>query len=222
MADIGSIVTDHWGPLILATGALGTAAFGIVEGLKGWGRVGAAGFGKIPETLGPLMEALGVAYGPDVDRLLEGQYRQGRGTGDLPRTLRQGVRIGLTPENATALADFVGVVEGSLLKRAARELKKGEEMDPARRAVLGRFELAVDARIDAALALAEGRYVSVARVLASAIALVIAGVVGAALSGWAGLGLSILVGIAAVPLAPVAKDLVSALNAAAEALKARK
>ena len=45
-------------------------------------------------TLDPLLPALRIAYGKDVMELLRAQYRSGRVTGDLPRTLRQGVRIG--------------------------------------------------------------------------------------------------------------------------------
>lgn len=74
--------------MVLAAGALGTAAFGIVEGLK-WTRLGELGFSKIEETLGSaLMPALKVAYGPQYVSLLRAQYRQGRGKGELPRRSR--------------------------------------------------------------------------------------------------------------------------------------
>lgn len=55
-------VIEEIGKIILATGALGTAAFGIVEALK-WTRIGEAGYGSINKVLGPIMDTLNVAYG---------------------------------------------------------------------------------------------------------------------------------------------------------------
>ena len=78
---------------ILATGAVGTAAFGIVEALK-FTPLGLAGYRRIPSTLGaPLMDAVGKAYGSGTRELLHGLYRQDRKSGKLAKTLRQGVGI---------------------------------------------------------------------------------------------------------------------------------
>jgi ethanolamine transporter EutH len=89
--------------------------------------------------------------------------------------------------------------------------------------VLGRFELAVDARIDAALTLAQSHYAGAQRCVASLIALAIAVAVGFWMRTTQPHFLlkSVLVGIAAVPLAPIAKDLVSALQAATTALRTK-
>lgn len=101
--------------VLAAVGALGTAAFGIVEGLK-WTRLGVAGFDQIEVTLGPLLDSLKVAYGRRYGQLLRGQYLGD--SRELKRTLRQGVRIGLNESNAIRLARFVGV------PRKAKELKE--------------------------------------------------------------------------------------------------
>jgi hypothetical protein len=224
------MLLDSLGDLVLATGALGTAAFGIVEALKRTSMIGEAGFPAIPRLLGEaLMGALRKAYGPEVEDLLRAQYR-----GDLEalaKVLRQGMRIGLTPSNAEAIATTLGVVDAATLKAAATGLETGQELPPELRNALGRFELAADARIDAALALARDRYARSAKITASLFALVVAVVVAVFIA----LGppdpnvgppvqvvlTGILVGLAAVPLAPVAKDIAAALKAATEALKAR-
>ena len=88
---------ENLGTIVLATGALGTAAFGIVEALK-WTRLGEAGFRAILKVLGPIIELLRTAYGPDFQNLLRAQYRGDQR--DLTRVIRQGVRVGLTAANA--------------------------------------------------------------------------------------------------------------------------
>ena len=218
--------------MVLAAGALGTAAFGIVDGLKATA-IGAAGFARLSAMLGPLKTALAKAYGNEFLKLLEAQYRDGRGAGPLPRTLRQGARIGLTKDNATEIVTFVGegIVKSSELVIIAEKIAAGWKLEDTERGLLARFELAVDTRIDAAVALAEQQYVLVTRWWASGIAIVLA-----LIAAWA-LGTQspdfllwekslfikgLIVGLVAVPLAPIAKDVASALQSATKALKARK
>lgn len=206
---------ENIGTIILATGALGTAAFGIVEALK-WTRLGEAGFGAILKVLGPIVQLIQTAYGPDYERLLRAQYRGD--ARDLTRIIRQGARVGLTPENATRAAEFLGMVDGASLAEAARQVVQGQELTAQLRNVLGRFELAVDARIDAALMLAQNQYVGATRGSASIIAILIAIIVGMYL-GKEYFVQAMLVGVAAVPLAPIAKDLVNALQSASKAIR---
>ena len=88
---------EHLSTAVLAAGALGTAAFGIVEGLKVFPWLAEAGFVVIRRLLSPIENALDVAYGADSMRLLKAQYRGD--TAELVRVIRQGVRIGLKPES---------------------------------------------------------------------------------------------------------------------------
>lgn len=220
--------------MVLATGALGTASFGVVDGLK-WTRLGESGFPTIKKLLGPeLMRALHYAYGKGYEEFLRAQYRDGRGKGEIGRTLRQGIRIGLYNMSDVDIDKLVAQLPGvnaDALKAAAKVLKSGETTPPTdeQRQALARFELAVDARIDAALALAEDRYVGAARGAASIFSVVFALIVGfiLGLSGggigslWQTVGLSVLIGIAAVPVAPVAKDVATALSSAEQALRRR-
>lgn len=218
--ELSTIVADYPGTTVLAIGALGTAAFGIVEGLK-WTWIGLYGFRQIKDLLGePVMKALAIAYGPEYMRLLKAQYRANRTADALPTTLRQGARVGLTPETAEELAKQVGVVGGEDLRRVASTACKGVELESADRNILARFELALDARVDAALALADDKYVGGVRITASVVAIFIAWLVGqsANVDLWAWL----VVGIVAVPVAPIAKDVASALQSASKALPGRR
>lgn len=225
----------HVTELVLATGALGTAAFGIVEGLKPLPFIGEAGFDAIPRTLGDAVRTLEQAHGPTWESVYRGLYR-----GDQPelaRLLRQGVRVGLTQQNAPAvgaalfgagapeIADLVRVT--AHLYAAAVEQGTGEAATTdAERRALGRFELAIDARIDAALAIARQQYASRARVAAFLVSLGIALVTAFLIgdgdgAGWPPWLVALLVGVAAVPIAPIAKDVASGIQAAAKALRGR-
>jgi hypothetical protein len=218
--------------MILAAGALGTAAFGIVDGLKATA-IGAAGFPALTAMLGPLKTALAKAYGDEYLELLKAQYRDRRGTGPLSRTVRQGVRLGLTKDNAAQLATFLGegIVDRSSLAGIAEKIATGVKLTDSERGLLGRFELAVDTRIEAAVALAEEKYKLTTQWWASGTAVALA-----LIAAWA-LGTQkpdflvwekvlfikgMIVGLVAVPLAPIAKDVASALQSATKALKARK
>ena len=114
----------------------------------------------------------------------------------------------------------MGVVEEQALQEVAEALQTGKPLSEEQRGVLGRYELALDARIDAALALANSRYIGSIRGLASLVAIAIALIV-----GWiqnVSLITAFIAGLAAVPIAPMAKDLAGALQAAAKALPGKK
>ena len=250
----------------LAIGALGGASQGIVDGLfKAFTWFDSAGFERIfavggkeggrrffpthKATLDPLLPALKIAYGKDVMELLRAQYRSGRVAGDLPRTLRQGVRIGfgmMEVESITSVAVELGVsADMATLAAKAIDSARRQRSDPSQvqqaksrddlarslqppitdeqRAAMARLETMIDARIDAALALADRQYVSQTKFLGTFVSLIISFSVGGSMGLWTkeGWGWCLLVGLAAVPLTPVAKDLSTAIQEAAKALKAR-
>jgi len=182
------------------------------------------GFGRITGVLGSvLMAAIERAYGRDGRDFLEALYRKDRIKGDLGKTLRQGLRVGLAPDNAQDLAAQFGVVEGEALQAAARKLQAGQDLEDEERGIVGRFELAADARIDAALALSDSVYTGTMRLLASVVALALAIIAGATLPGGLDQNLTraLIVGVAAVPLAPIAKDLATGFKQARTAIGTR-
>lgn len=251
MTDPATILSSNLSTTVLAIGALGTAAFGIVDGFKLIPWIDQAGFehlfsaGRIGfrspwsarwahSNLDPLFPALKRAYGDDVMNLLKLQYRAGRSKGDLPRTLRQGVRIGfsfmdkdeiekiavklglpraISQRAANAVATFSAVRPPATGQTAVAVAAPSDE----ERAAMANLETAIDARIDAALVLAESQYVTQTKVLALVVSLVIALVVGYLLDQQP--VISLVVGLVAVPLAPIAKDLATALQSAVTALK---
>jgi len=210
--------------LVTAAGALGGAAFGIVEGLKST-PIGTIGFKVFKVQLGVIWTSLSGAYGSSYESLLEAQYQGNHD--DLLRTLRQGVRIGLTAGNAKQNAKELGdgLIDGQKLENAATKIHGGQDLTPDEQHVLSRYELAVDARIDAAMTLALNKYAESLRIIAMLVALRVALGVGWLYSltptGLDDVGetmlLAAIVGIAAVPLAPIAKDLATAIQAAAQA-----
>jgi hypothetical protein len=217
-------VVGNLSTFIAGAGALGTACFGIIEGLK-WTSLGEAGFGQIKKYLEPdLFDALRIAYGPDYEKLLRAQYRQDSQTqAGIAKTLRQGVRIGLTSANASSIARFLGTVDPSALTAAAGSVANGSDLTGDNRTAIGRFELAVDARVDSALSSANDVYLGTIRCAAALLAIGIAelAVIIPGVGGGATWGMALVLGVVAVPFAPIANDLIGALQAATKALKAR-
>ena len=246
----------QWETLLAAiggVGALGVAAYGVVEAFgkafvvpagKASAPWGLPYFGfvevrRLATTLGPAMK---LAYGDDYLQILAQQYRDGRGKGAAPDTLKQGVRLALpfmSVAEAKALIDTVwglggsagpgGVAPSEALARAlvdekAARLAGGDPQadaaaNEAAATLAGRFSLALDTRIDAAFTIAEQRYQSWAKIWAgvTAIALALAFDLFFFKNNEVPWPVAILVGLVAVPLAPVANDLVSSLSAAAKA-----
>src|SRR5262249_11092941 len=89
---------------------------------------------------------------------------------------------------------------------------------------LGQFDTALSAVLDAAYERGDQKYRNAAKVLAMIVAMVMAGLAGYFFfgGGWQTVGKALLVGLAATPLAPIAKDLASSLQAAAGAVGAIK
>jgi len=248
MMETASMV-ENLGTTVLAVGALGTASFGVVDGLKLLECVDLAGFKRIfcgavstevepaarpaGATLDGLLPALEAAYGQDALTLLKAQYRCGRDKGDLPRTLRQGVRIGFGLMDAAQISRSVQAIgipkqaadAGAEALVAERDAVSSVPNDTAgampsdhERSAIARIESALDARIEAALSLASLDYVAKLKVMATFVSLVIAAGVNWCLGGeWP---IAVVVGLAAVPFAPIAKDLATAIQEASKAMKA--
>jgi hypothetical protein len=200
------------------------------------------GFGAVKSAIRPLRPALEVAYGANSLEILAQQYRAGRSQGKAADTIRQGVRLGLPFMPVADAAKVIGGVwnmGGALSTQLAAALQApgaggsppptpagaaSGAVDPTQ-ALAGRFATALDARVYAAFALADERYESQAKLLSGLVAVLLAlgfnyglgaGLPGHAKFSWF---LAIGIGIVAVPLAPVAKDLSSSLQSALTAFK---
>lgn len=271
-ATVATQLIEHAGAVILATGAVGTAASALVDASRGLlpnGGVSACGYRHIRDVYDALEPALSVALGRSWEPVLRGYWLNGTPHEQQINTVIAMVRLGLNDDNPQALLDRLlntsapGVklasseasapapVEVASLKDAVRLIKNPpappsvepdvamtlEAVEPevtlaeALRTqqafdALGRFDALVRARLEAAFELAAHDYRAKARLSAAAVSLGLALACGAAFAyaddtvpeGVVFAGAAIL-GLLAVPLAPIAKDLTSALRAASDALK---
>lgn len=221
---------------VVAAGALGTAAFGFVEALKAKRFIGLAGMRELRAALeepaqGVLMRMLKDVYGDEAfDALLAATYR--RGPSDTSEFLRNGLRLGLTAnvagEQPAELARALGQ-SGDALKRAYTLLARAdvselsEEQLLAQRKVIGQAELVIDARVEAAVCHADAVLAGRKRWIAGVFAF--SASIGVTVLSQdpspSALAKAFLIGIAAVPVAPITRDLVSLLQSARDALRGR-
>lgn len=218
--------------MITASGALGTAAAGMVETQKGsWG-IGELTRDDLVDTLGvDGWELLEDSYGRGTLSLLQGSFRQG--SESLRSVLRAGLRLALRPANVPTFVRWLRLdrrvteeeVTG-LATALAGDGGLGTLEAPSRRA-LGEIELRIDALVDAAVATASDRYRARMKRLAGSVAIAIGAFVGFAMMvGYREYGLGtflqgVLIGVLAVPVAPIAKDLTSSIVTVRDALSRR-
>lgn len=217
------LISQNLGETALAVGALGTAAYGLVDASKAlWGGVSNAGFGHILRGLKPYGAAIDLAAGPGWPDMLRAHWLNGRSKDDQKGVAKALIRLGLAVETAEPLARAARVDAAGLIAVAGK-IAKGEALGDSDFNVLGRFDAMLEAQLDAAFEQADQQYRSAARGLAAAASVALALVALAAQSGGAltsdQIWLGVFVGVVAVPLAPVAKDLSSALNAAVKAVR---
>jgi hypothetical protein len=206
--------------LIAATGGLGLAAMSLVDAFKAipGGGVSRIGFDHIRKVLKLFDAVLARAVGPEWETVILSHWINGRPRDEQIGVIRSLLRLGLNADTAGQLAR-IGNVDEKALSDAAGKLVKGAALSEAEINLIGRVEAAVEARLDAAFDLADQAYRNLSRVLAGMIAVILAVVAALMLTKPSQWGAAILVGLLAVPIAPIAKDLVSALTAAARAVK---
>ena len=234
MADPG-VLGGQIASYIAAVGGLGTAAFGLVDATKAGrrGGVSRAGFAFIEAAVrrltGPGSGGGAPCFGRvDMIETLRANWINGVDIAQQKVAAKALIRLYLDPGTAPALAEATGLSTASLTG-VATKIRAGAELDQAELNVLGRFDALVGATLDEAYERADQRYRNSAKLLAGVFAIVLA-----FFGGWIvhvqhggapfayfwseNLALALLVGVIAVPLAPIAKDIGSALQAAVKAL----
>ncbi len=212
------------GSIALAVGALGTASFALVDATK-IGRKGGisnSGFGFIKEAVHEFLPPSNTGSdGPD--RLLSslhGHWINGSALADQKAIAKSLVKLQLTPDTAATYARATRV-DPEVLTQVARSMVTGEPLSAQQANALGRFDLALTARLDEAYQRADQKYRNSAKLLASVAAVVlaliggwtVASAAGREFLGTAEMAIALLCGVLAIPLAPVSKDLASALQA---------
>jgi hypothetical protein len=219
--------------LIAAVGALGTAACGLVDTTKAFGGgLSQCGFGYIRDAVSPFLSESGVLGKQDVLGTLRANWINGVSKADQKATAKSLIRVGLTADNAAAIAKAAGV-DAEKLTKTATSIRSGGQLAPVDLNVLGEFDVIVSAALDRGYERADQSYRNWAKLAATAVAVVLAAFGGFLIFstsqsganpwhyfGSSLFGLSLLVGLLATPIAPITKDLTSALAAAVGAVGA--
>jgi hypothetical protein len=228
--DLGNILN-----LLSAAAGLGTAAMGLVDATKAfWGGPSNLGFGCIETALNLFLVTApgGTAFGRvEILRTLKANWLNGVAKAEQKAKAKALIHLGLTQGSAASLAGAAGV-DAAKLTSLARKTAVGTAPSPEEINVLGQFDAVLSAVLDLAYERADQKYRNGSKLLATLFGTFLGGIGGWLVygSGQSGsvwhyfgtweFGISLVVGLVAAPLAPVAKDLTSSLQAAVRAVAA--
>jgi hypothetical protein len=228
---------------IMAVGALGTAAFGLVDALKAMpgGGISRAGFKFIRQVVvqltppDPALDSGGLSRDSILFSLMS-QWINGADSGDQLNIAKSLIKLRLTPNTAAALARSTGV-DPIILGQVATNIEAGTPLTTQppsnvtgtpstvqlQSDVYGRFDLMLTTLLDQAYQRADQRYRNVAKITAVPVAIALALTAAYVLpNGTIGWGQAALLGIIATPVAPIAKDLSTAISTGAQAIQTLK
>jgi hypothetical protein len=215
--------------IILAIGSLGTAAYGVVDVSKAFGGgVSNRGFGDMKKIISAFVpsssaERTSALSLQSVLATLRANWLNGMALADQKSIAKALIKLNLTESTAAGMAKAAGVDE-ALLTSVAKKLATGDPLVTTETDVYGRFDLLLSAALDQGYQRADQRYRNSAKLLAVPVAVLLA-VLGAwaldgdrlsALEFWK----AVAGGLLATPLAPVAKDLASAVQSATQLAQA--
>jgi hypothetical protein len=214
--------------LVTAIGGLGTAAFGLVDATKVFGGgVNHVGFRRIAARVAALTpgadQSVNALPQKEVLNTLKGNWFNGTDLGSQKAIAKSLIKLHLNSSNAAAVAKATNLDSEAFGNVIAKQTR-GESLLPAEGDLFARFDLVITAMLDEAYQIADQLYCNAARALAVvfAVALSFAGCLilhhdGAPVA--ISYSDSVIIGLLATPLAPIAKDLSSALAAAVNALQ---
>ena len=208
--------------VIVAIGGLGTAAFGLVDASKPLlgGGVNHIGFGKIRTTVKALTPGK-AANSLSQDKILgtlQANWFNGAALSDQKAIAKSLIKLNLNADNAAQLAATTGI-DANSLKSIATKIAAGTSLSADESNVYARFDMVVTALLDETYQRSDNLYVNWTRALAAAVAIALAVVGGMTLKNPPPISQSVIVGLLATPLAPIAKDLSSALATAVNAMQ---
>jgi hypothetical protein len=219
------------GQVITAIGGLGTAAFGLVDAAKsafsGINRVGLKHIHQVVSELAPE----GANAGGPVNALpqanildsLEANWVNGNDLASQKAIAKSLIKLHLSSANASTVA-VKASVDPAVLTAVASNLETGTPLSQAESDTYSRFDLIVTALLDEAYQVSDQVYRNFTKTLAALVAVALAVAGGWSLDGanfWSPkeIALAVLVGLLATPLAPIAKDLSSALASAVNTMQ---
>jgi hypothetical protein len=217
--------------IITAIGGLGTSAFGLLEAIKptvpGINRIG---FNGIRETVLSLTPNESGARSPvnalpqeQIIKSLLANWINGTDLASQKAIAKSLIKLHLSAGNAGALASATNT-DPELLTQVAACIQTGTALTQPQSDAYARFDLIVTALLDESYQRADQVYRNWSRGLAALIAVALAVVGGWTLVGerfWFSndMTLALLIGLLATPLAPIAKDLSTALATAVNTLQ---
>lgn len=235
-------ILTHIGSVIAAIGGLGTASFGLVDATKSIaGGVSNRGFGSITKTMATLLPDQPVSVAtrdstaepPTPPALalksilisLKSNWINGVSHDDQVAIAKSLVKLRLDAALAPSMALLVGV-SPVILTAVAAKIASGQPLDKDETDVYGRFDLVLTTLLDQAYQRADQEYRNTAKICA-VIASMLLAVAGAAALKQIGSNFltdphfwqALLIGLLATPLAPIAKDVASAIQAGARAVQ---
>lgn len=225
---------SNLGKEIVAIGALGTAAFGLVDSFKALpgGGISRCGFKHIRKAIEKLTPPVAALENTELSReailtTLLSQWINGVDKSNQISIAKSLIKLRLLLETAPALAAATGV-NGDILKQVAAKIQSGDSagFTPQETDIYGRFDLLLNTLLDQAYQHADQRYRNIARASAIPVAVVLA-VAGACLmfNGHPAaqtLTFAVMAGLISTPIAPIAKDIASAISTAAQVFQGKK
>lgn len=214
--------------IITAIGALGTAAFGLVDASKAllWGGVNHIGFSGIRKTirsLTPGKPANALSQDKILDTL-QANWFNGTDLGSQKSIAKSLVKLNLSAANAADLATATGV-DAATLTTVATSIAGGIALSQTQSDVYARFDLILTALLDETYQRSDNTYRNWTRAIAAMVAILLAVAaqvmmnMNGKVDNTANLGAAIIVGLLATPLAPIAKDLSTALATAVNTMQ---
>jgi hypothetical protein len=221
--------------IITAIGGLGTAAFGLVDSTKVLGGgVNRIGFGSISDAikkLTPGAPGAGLSQA-NIVAPLRANWFSGTDLASQKSIAKSLIKQGLCTSNAAAMAAATGV-DATVLGSVATKISSGTALAANETDVFARFDFILTAMLDQVYQHSSQIYTNWTRVVAAMFAVVLALVGGWTLFsnvhpgdpnaiywGTSDMWLAFIAGVLATPLAPIAKDLSSALATAVNTMQA--
>lgn len=228
MAEL-ALTAESIGNIIGAVAALGTAAYGLVDAGKAFGGgISLVGLGPIRAAVGRFV-TLDAAGTDDVSATIKANWLNGVAKAEQKAMAKGLIRLALAAGDQAqvqklATATNIPVAE---LTAVATAVNTGAQLTQPQIGVLGQFDTVVSAALDAGYERGDQAYRNASKLAGAVVAVVLAVIGGALISKGAywftrEMAVAILVGLVSTPLAPIAKDLSSALVAAVKAVSAAK
>jgi hypothetical protein len=217
--------------VITAIGGLGTAAFGLVDAAKGaFSGINRVGLDHIRQVVSDLTPEGASAGNPtnalpqtNILQTVEANWVNGNDLASQKAVAKSLIKLHLNAASAPAVA-IKANVDAALLSAVATKVASGTPLSQAEGDAYSRFDLIVTALLDEAYQVSEQVYRNWTRMVAAMVAVALAMIAGWTLDGgnfWhtADPILAFLVGLLATPLAPIAKDISSALATAVNTMQ---